>query len=311
MAVLTSGELAIVRAASHASADVAAPVTCTVTSLVAPSPPRTTSRARWPATAPGASRNAGSSPRGTTTPELPEASANTQSFVEHSPSTVIALNDRSTTWRSAWDSTPGSTLASVVKKASIVAIRGSIIPEPLAMPPTVIGPPGESTTTAYDFGNGSVVMIARVAASWPSMLSAADAAVTPARIFPRSSGTPITPVDAIRTCSGAQPSEPAAAAAMSRATCSPASPVHAFAQPLLTAITLARPPDFERCSRDTIIGAATALLVVNTAAAETGSSAAMSAKSSGADALPAARRLMPQATPAARKPAGAVTPPSI
>ena len=73
-------------------------------------------------------------------------------------------------WRSACDSTPGSTLASVVRNASIVAMRGSIMPEPLAMPPTVIGPFGVSTTTAYDFGNGSVVMIARVAASWPSTL---------------------------------------------------------------------------------------------------------------------------------------------
>ena len=36
MAVLTSGELQIVRAASRASSSDAAPVTCTVTSLVAP-----------------------------------------------------------------------------------------------------------------------------------------------------------------------------------------------------------------------------------------------------------------------------------
>ena len=52
----------------------------------------------------------------------------------------------------------------------------------------------------------------------------------------------------------------------------PASPVHAFAQPLLTTIALARPPDFDRCSRETTTGAATALLVVNTAAADTGAS---------------------------------------
>ena len=46
MAVLTSGELAIVFAACRASAVEAAPVTVTVTSLVAPSPPRTISSAR-------------------------------------------------------------------------------------------------------------------------------------------------------------------------------------------------------------------------------------------------------------------------
>lgn len=65
----------------------------------------------------------------------------------------------------------------------IVAIRGSIMPEPFAMPPTLNVPAGESTATACCFGNGSVVMIARIAAAPPSMLSAFEAAVTPLRIF--------------------------------------------------------------------------------------------------------------------------------
>src|SRR6187401_1165704 len=88
----------------------------------------------------------------------------------------------------------------------------------------------------------------------------------------------------------------------------PASPVHALAQPLLTATACAMPPDEARCAFDTTTGAATALFVVNTAAAGTGRSATSNAKSSGA-AGPAPRRLMPQATPAARNPRGAVTPP--
>ena len=58
------------------------------------------------------------------------------SLVEHSPSTVIALNVRPATSRSALSSSAGSTFASVVMNASIVASIGSIMPAPLAMPPT-------------------------------------------------------------------------------------------------------------------------------------------------------------------------------
>ena len=57
----------------------------------------------------------------------------------------------------------GSTAASVVRKPSIVAMRGSIMPEPLAMPPTRNGADSVVTSTAHSFGNGSVVMIARAA----------------------------------------------------------------------------------------------------------------------------------------------------
>ena len=147
MAVLTSGELAIVRAASHASSCDAAPVTLTVTSLVAPSPPRTISRARCSDTARRPASNAGSSSRVMSTPDVPDAISITQSFVEHSPSTVIALNVSSATRRSARCSTSGATRASVVRKPSIVAMRGSIMPEPFAMPPTLNEP-----AAAYEHG---------------------------------------------------------------------------------------------------------------------------------------------------------------
>ncbi len=43
-------------------------------------------------------------------------------------------------------------------------MRGSIMPEPLAMPPTLNVPDSVRISTAYSFGNGSVVMIARAAA---------------------------------------------------------------------------------------------------------------------------------------------------
>ena len=60
--------------AAHRRA-IAAPVTWTVTSLVAPSPPRTISRARWPATASSPSRSRGSSSRVIDDARLADASS--------------------------------------------------------------------------------------------------------------------------------------------------------------------------------------------------------------------------------------------
>ena len=71
-----------------------------------------------------------------TTPLAPLAIANTVSLVEHSPSTVMALNVSRVTAASAFLSIAGSTCASQVRNPSIVAISGSIMPEPFVMPPT-------------------------------------------------------------------------------------------------------------------------------------------------------------------------------
>ena len=166
MAVFTSGEFAIARAARFASRSDAAPTTSMVTSFVAPSPPRTMPIASGSQTRRSASVNTGSSRSPTVTPLAPFASAKTQSFVEHSPSTEIALNVTSVTAVSARCSSAGGTAA------SMVAIKGSIIPEPLAMPPTLKRPIGVSTRTASSLGNGSVVMIARAASGPPSRVSA-------------------------------------------------------------------------------------------------------------------------------------------
>src|SRR5687768_3201770 len=118
----------------------------------------------------------------------------------------------------------------------------------------------------------------------------------------------MTPVDATSTSSGRQPTCSATNSIVARATCIPASPVHAFAQPLLHTIAFARPPDFSRFSRDTNTGAACVLFVVNTAAADTGRSAVMTITSSGQACV---EGLIPAYTPAALKPAGAMMPPSI
>ena len=150
-------------------------------------------------------------------------------------------------------------------------------------------------------------MIAR-AASAPSAgaePSAAKVAGSPLRIFSIGSETPMTPVDATSTCSSGHSTSRAVSLVISRAACSPSSPVHALAQPLLTTMARVAPPERARCSRETITGAAVARLVVKTAAACAGASETSSARSSPPLAL------MPALVPAARKPRGAVTPPGM
>ena len=187
----------------------------------------------------------------------------------------------------------------------MVAMRGSIIPEPLVMPPTRTRPSGRVISTAADFGKGSVVMIASAAAAPPSVDSASIAAGMPARRAGIFRFTPMTPVEATSTSRGSQPMPCAASTVISRASARPCGPVQALAQPLLVTTARARPPDAARCSCETSTGAAWAMFVVNTAAAAAGVSLTSSARSF----LPLA--LMPQCSPAARNPAGAVTPPGI
>ena len=195
----------------------------------------------------------------------------------------------------------------MVTNPSIVASIGSIIPEPFAIPPILTSRPPIAICAADSFGNGSVVMMARAAsAPWAaSAPSAPKAAGSPRRSFWIGSATPMTPVEATSTCSAGQSTRRAVSNAMSRATWSPSSPVHAFAQPLLTMTARAAPPERARCSRDTTTGAAIARLVVKTAAACAGTSDTSSARSSPPLAL------MPALVPTARKPRGAVTPPSM
>jgi len=115
--------------------------------------------------------------------------------------------------------------------------------------------------------------------------------------------TPMTPVDATRISSAAQPSVSPAVRAISRASRRPFSPVQAFAQPLLTTTARATPPERDRCSRETRTGAACARLMVKTAAAVAGVSDTRSARSNPPLAL------MPALTPEARNPCGVVIPP--
>ena len=88
-----------------------------LTSLVAPSPPRTMPSASSFDTARRPASSAGYSDSSITTPLAPLASANTVSLVEHSPSTVMALNVSRVTAASAFFNIAGSTCASHVRKA--------------------------------------------------------------------------------------------------------------------------------------------------------------------------------------------------
>ena len=118
---------------------------------------------------------------------------------------------------------------------------GSIMPEPLAVPPTMNEPRPVCTETAHSFGNGSVVMMAR-AVSLPLPRARAGTAVwMPVTTLSIRRLTPMTPVEATSTCSGLHPSAAATSAAMRSASRMPWTPVQAFAQPLFTTIARATP----------------------------------------------------------------------
>ena len=131
------------RATARASASSVAPETWQVTSVVAPSPSAACCRASVSSHRLDRPcqllRLARALARPVAAPAAPDASRKTVSFVDVSPSTlswshVRAAAGRSSEWRSA-----GSAAASVRTTESIVAIRGWIIPTPLAMPVTRIG----------------------------------------------------------------------------------------------------------------------------------------------------------------------------
>ena len=149
------------------------------------------------------------------TPLVPDASAMRQSLVEHSPSTVMALNVSRAEATSARCRSAGGTCASVVRKPSIVAMFGSIMPDPLAVPPTTNDPRGVSHGDRVFLGkrirrHDGARRLAR-----PCRARARRAAARiPDDTFSMSRPTPITPVDATSTCSGAQPSAAAVSLVM-------------------------------------------------------------------------------------------------
>jgi hypothetical protein len=99
------------------------------------------------------------------------------SEVEVSVSTDSELNVRATTRRKAASSRSAGTAASVKTRAIIVAMSGSIMPTPLAMP-TTDAPPARADAT---LGRVSVVMMARAAATASVPAKGGRTAARPAR----------------------------------------------------------------------------------------------------------------------------------
>ena len=163
------------------------------------------------------------------------------SLVEVQPSTVIELNESRTAMRSRSARGPGSTAASVVRKASMVAMSGASMPAPLAMPATV-KPSG--ARRAPPCGPESVVRmpVAASSAAWAEPDRAATSAGIPSSIgLHRAAG-----------CRSARSSTPAPvgpgrsrplrrpARTSDAASARPGAPVAALAFPLLTT-TAGRP----------------------------------------------------------------------
>lgn len=105
-------------------------------------------------------------------------------MVEVSPSTDIMLKVSLTTSPSAAFSSSASTAASVVRKHSMVAILGAIMPLPLAMPPRVQIAPPSGKVTAASFFTVSVVMMASAAKEPPPSTGRPPAPAAPPRWAP-------------------------------------------------------------------------------------------------------------------------------
>ena len=234
----------MVRPIRRAARAEAAPLTVTVTNLLAPSPSRTICCARSIVTASSAfskSRRLRRSAGGAL-PAAPVAHSSTVSEVEVSPSTVTALNERSFDRASSFCSSGAGMLASVKTKPSIVAMSGAIMPLPLAKPAMRTVVTSIRASAPAPLGKVSVVMMASAASRQASSRRWRDSSGRQPPIWSGPSGTPITPVEARNTSSSAQSSRAAAADTVWATAVSPALPVKALALPELHTIARARPP---------------------------------------------------------------------
>ena len=102
------------------------------------------------------------------------------SLVDESVSTEMQLNVRSTADENSSRSISESTAASVSTTAIIVAMLGSIIPDPFAMPTTRAAP--DPMARSAIFGTVSVVMIPRAGPSIESPSGDAGIAAIPRSI---------------------------------------------------------------------------------------------------------------------------------
>ena len=208
----------------------------------------------------------------------PVASSRSVSEVEVSLSTVMALNEASVASAKSGCRIEAGRAASVTAKASMVAMSGAIMPEPLAMPAMVTATPSISTLAAAPLGKVSVVMIARAAASTPSPRSSVASSATRLVIFSTGSRWPITPVEATKISSGRQPRAWATASASARTAASPSGPRNTLALPALMITARARPDG--RISRHQTTGCPAVVERVNTPATVLPGATSISVRSS-------------------------------
>ena len=224
------------------------------------------------------------------------------SLVLVQPSTRSSWNEPSTAPVSAVWSARGSTAASVVRTASIVAIAGESIAAPLAIPPIVAVTPRDldvrDRLLAHRVGGQD-----RVGGRVPPSAPAASAATSfgiPSSIGVHRQRDPDETGRAHEHVARRDPETGRGQLAHPRARRrGPASPVAALALPELSTTAAARPS--RRWSRLTSTGAAGARLVVNTPAAVAGTwSAVRDDREVGlARLLDARRRARPRRIPAA------------
>ena len=216
-----------------------------VTNLLAPSPSRTICFARSTIIQFSAVRNSASAESRCETISsclaLPVANTNTVSLVEVSPSTVMELNERRFASSSSGCSTVAESAALVKTNASMVAMLGAIMPEPLAMPLMIISVSPICAVRVADLAKVSVVMIDL--AAWSHELGASEPyrSAIASVILSSANGSPITPVEATNTSCCSQRTSFAAAATERSTDLVPAFPVKAFALPELTTSARACP----------------------------------------------------------------------
>ena len=222
------------------------------------------------------------------------------SLVEVQPSTLIELNELSTALWSRSASGPGSTAASVVRKASMVAMSGASMPAPLAMPATTKSRCLHQDLLRPRIGGEYAPGGSAAAAGEPERVSTSSG--MPASMGCMGNGMPISPVEQTRIRSASTPRPEATRSHMRSASARPWAPVAALAFPLLTMTPATRPWAVARWSRLVRTGAAAARFEVKVAAVGTAwpSSVTRSTRSN------APLDLMPEATAAASNPRGVV-----
>ncbi len=171
----------------------------------------------------------------------------------------------SVSWRSIVFRIGAESAASVNTNASIVAMSGAIMPEPLAIPAMRTSTSPILQVAPAPFGNVSVVIIAAAAAG--QLTGASSIFGSAAAILESSSTTPITPVDAESISRTSTPSVSAAASSERLHAASPAGPVKELAQPAFTSSPREPPRVAESACLHQSVGAEPTALEVKTPAA--------------------------------------------